>query len=316
VRRPPKAGAPQPRMDHTGELEDEPRAPRAAEAAEDSVPPPAPPATPAERAFEAYPPAPPVVPEEAPARFTEPAPEPAPPPAPAWPDEPRYEPEELPAELQQPPYEYGPYDGGYQAGAYAEEPRGAGFGPIAAVAVVALALMAIGLGAILSGVFSGTASSSPTASAQASLPPTPLPTPLATAVPSESVAPSLAPTPTPTAGPVVFADGFTAEAQPCADQPNSFSGCDSSGSTVSGTAIWVWVGFHKGNDADVITANVIDAGGTTIKDGSVSLSAISCGSSCNGWLRFRFTGLTAGSYGIRIDRNGEFAAASSFTISG
>ena len=222
-------------------------------------------------------------------------------------------PVEPPAWSAEPPYDSGPYDDD-RGGSYEDEPRGGGFGPLAVVAVVALGLMAIGLGAILSGVFSGVASASPS--------PSPTPTISVTATASATAEPTggptstAIPTPVPTAGPVVFADGFTAQTQPCLEQPTSFSGCSSSGSTVSGSSIWVWVGFRKGNDADLITASILDASGATLHDGSVSLSTISCGSSCNGWLRFRFSGLAAGSYGIRIDRNGQLAAESSFTVSG
>jgi hypothetical protein len=255
------------------------------------------------------------VPTEPIAAFVPPPPiEPVAPAPSSWSDEPRHEPEPPRYEPEEPLYEYGPYDGGYQGGGEADEPRGGSFGPLAVVAVVALALMAIGLGAILSGVFSGVASATPSPTPQASVAPSTSPT----LAPTPTVSSTLLPTPTPstTAGPVVFADGFTAQTQPCADQPDSFSGCNSSGSTVSGSSIWVWVGFRKGNDADVITASIIDAAGTTLKDGSVSLSTISCGTTCNGWLRFRFSGLAPGSYGIRIDRNGQLAAQSSFTVTG
>ncbi len=314
--RPAAPNIPTPRVDH---FDAEPTAPPPPEPAPTEPPPPA-----IEQAWASQEPAEPVAPapieepvaEEPIAAFVPPPPiEPVPPAPPSWPDEPRYEPEPPRYEPEEPPYEYGPYDGGYQGGGDGDEPRGGGFGPLAVVAVVALALMAIGLGAILSGVFSGVASASPSPTPPASIAATPSPTLEPTPTLSATAAPT--PTPTTTTGPVVFADGFTAQTQPCAAQPDSFSGCNSSGSTVSGSSIWVWVGFRKGNDADVITASVVDATGTTVKDGSVSLSSISgCGSGCNGWLRYRFTGLAPGSYGIRVDRNGQLAAQSSFTVSG
>ena len=246
----------------------------------------------------------------------EPAEEPAPAPAepvvafvPPSPPEPR--PEEPGYELDESAYRSGSFDGGYRASAYVDEPRGGGFGPLAVVAVVALGLMAIGLGAILSGVFSGVASASPSTSllpsvaATASLTAEPTATPTATQVG----------TAIPTVAPIVPANAFTAQTQPCAAEPVS-SGCNSSGSTVSGDSIWVWVGFRKGNDADLITATVLDSTGGKVNDGTVSLSTIGCGSTCNGWLRFRFSGLTPGNYGIRIDRNGQLVAESSFLVSG
>lgn len=280
ARRPSAPNTPAPRVDHMpADLDAQPVEPAPYEA----------PAPPAEEPLR----------EEPVAAFVPPPAEPASPAPQPWPEE--------------PPYYSGPFDGGYPASAYVEEPRGGGFGPLAVVAVVALGLMAIGLGAILSGVFSGVASASPS--------PTPLPSVAATASPI--LEPTVAPTATqtapstPTVGPVVFADGFTAETQPCAEKPDSFSGCDSSGSTVTGDSIWVWVGFRKGNAADLITATVLDATGGKVGDDSVSLSGI-CGggSSCNGWLYFRFSGLTPGNYGIRIDRNGQLAAESSFAVSG
>ena len=315
ARRPAGHDAQPPRVDRMAEREPEQIEP----------PPPPPPMAPEPAPYEPPPAAiePEVVVEQAPdepvweqppAAYVPPV-EPVAPAAPAWPDESQYEPAEPQYEPQQPPYEYGPYDGGYQASDYADEaPPGGGFGPLAVVAVVALGLMAIGLGVVLSGVFSGVASASPSPS------PTPIASVPATVGPTAepTVAPTTtsAPTPSPTAGPVVFPDGFTAQTQPCADQPDSFSGCDSSGATVSGSSIWVWVGFRKGNDADVITATILDSGGTKVDDGSVTLSTISCGSSCNGWLRFRFTGLTPGNYLIHVDRNGQLAADSSFTVTG
>lgn len=297
ARRPSAPNTPAPRVDHTpADLDAQPVEPAPYEAPAEPAPQePAPPAPPAEEPLRKKPVA----------AFLPPPAEPVFG-APAWPQEPRYQPEE-------PPYYSGPFDGGYPASAYVEEPGGGGFGPLAVVAVVALGLMAIGLGAILSGVFSGVASASPS--------PSPLPSVAATASPT--LEPTVAPTATqtatstPTVGPVVGADGFTAETQPCAEKPDSFSGCDSSGSTVTGDSMWVWVGFRKGNDADLITATVLDATGGKVDDDSVSLSGI-CGggSSCNGWLYFGFTGLTPGNYGIRIDRNGQLAAESRFTVSG
>ena len=248
---------------------------------------------------------------------SEPAEEPAPPPVEPvaafvppstpepWPEEPGYEPDG-------PAYGSGSFDDGYRASAYEDEPRGGGFGPLALVAVVALGLMAIGLGAILSGVFSGVASASPSPSLLPSVAATASPTAEPTATPTTTQAASS----TPTAAPSLSASDFTAQTQPCADEPQLFSGCDSSGSTVSGGSIWVWVGFRKGNDADLITATVLDSTGGKVDDGTVSLSILPCGSSCDGWLKFRFSGLRPGNYRIRIDRNGQKVAESSFVVSG
>jgi len=91
------------------------------------------------------------------------------------------------------------------------------------------------------------------------------------------------------------------------------SGCESSGATVSDGAVWVWIGFRKGNAVDVVSVTIVNAAGATAGEGSVSLSII-CDDTCNGWLRFRFGSLEPGNYGIRVARNGLPAAEASFTV--
>lgn len=191
--------------------------------------------------------------------------------------------------------------------------RGSGMSPLAIGGFVLLGVLAIAVGAFISGIFSGGV-------AQA----TPTPTP------TQSVAPSatLQPTQGPSAGasaagspgatsngsPVAFPDGFTARTQPCAEQPSSQDGCDSSGATVTGGSVWVWVGWRKGNDADVLSVTVLDAAGTSAGDGSLALGSIKCGNSCSGWGYFRFPGLAVGNYTIRVNRNDQFAAQATFTV--
>lgn len=292
MRRSPDPNLSAPLVDHTRpEPEAEPAAPSPEPepaAAEPAPPEPEPVSEPAEE---------PAPPPEEPVAASGPAFVPPSTPEP-WREEPGYEPDESSYGYRPPPYE--------------EEPRGGGFGPLAVVAVVALGLMAIGLGAILSGVFSGVASASPTPGLLPSVAATASPTVEPTATPTTTQAASS----TPTAAPSVPANAFAAETQPCATEPDKASGCDSSGSTVSGDAVWVWIGFRNGSDADLITATVLDSTGGKVDDGTVSLSVIKCGSSCNGWLRFRFSGLTPGKYAIRIDRNGQKVAESSFVVSG
>jgi hypothetical protein len=195
--------------------------------------------------------------------------------------------------------------------------RGSGISPLAIGGFVVLGILAIAVGAFMSGLFSGgVALESPSG------------TPLISSAPSQAAsleptpAASLPPTtPNPSAGggPVVFPDGFTARTEPCAQEPSSQEGCNSSGATISGGSVWVWVGWRNGNNADTIGATIVDAAGTTVADGHIPLSSIGengCGSSCNGWARFKFSGLAIGNYTIRVDRNGTLAAEASFTVTG
>jgi hypothetical protein len=177
-----------------------------------------------------------------------------------------------------------------------------------------LGVLAIAVGAFISGVFSGGV-------AQA----TPSPTPSLTAVPSASIAPTVGPSAGASSpgssnasngSPVPFPDGFTARTQPCAEKPTSQDGCNSSGASVSGGSVWVWVGFRKGNNSDVLGITVVDAAGTTVGDGSKTLASIGCGDSCSGWAWFKFGGLGVGNYTIHVNRNGQPAAEAPFTVTG
>jgi hypothetical protein len=187
--------------------------------------------------------------------------------------------------------------------------------PLAIGGFVLLGILAIAVGAVMAGVFTGgTAVASPTGTPQISIAPS------ATLEPS--VAPSTAPsvpasTPIPSGStPAPFPDGFTARTEPCAEEPASQDGCNSSGSTVSGGSVWVWVGFRKGNDADLLSVTVLNALGQSVGDGSLSLGSIDCGDSCTGWARFRFNGLAVGNYTIKVERNGTPAAEATFTVTG
>jgi hypothetical protein len=53
-----------------------------------------------------------------------------------------------------------------------------------------------------------------------------------------------------------------------------------------------------------------------VGDGSLSLGSISCGDSCSGWGRFKFSSLGVGNYTIRVNRNGQLAAQATFTVTG
>jgi hypothetical protein len=256
---------------------------------------------------------------QAPARiFRQPAPPLSPPPvipppvvppAPAFAQAPPIEPPEQPYDPAEPyDYAYRPADDDWGR-------RPSGMGPLAIGGFVLLGILAIGVGAFMSGLFSGgVAVSSPSG------------TPLVSLAPSISTAPSVPPsvepslpvaTPLPSgATPGPFPDGFTARTEPCAEEPTSQDGCNSSGSTISGGSVWVWIGFRKGNDSDVLHVSILNASGTSVGDGSLSLGSIDCGNSCSGWARFKFSGLTVGSYTIKVDRNDTPAAEATFTVTG
>jgi hypothetical protein len=239
--------------------------------------------------------------------------QPAPPPAP--PIEQAAEPEQ-PFEPSQPYDPAEPYDYRYRPPDDDWGRGGSGMSPLAIGGFVLLGVLAIGVGAFMAGIFGGggVAVESPTSS------------PIVSIAPSATLEPSLAPssapsvpvaTPGPSNGtPVTFPDGFTARTEPCAEEPSSQEGCNSSGATVSGGSVWVWVGFRKGNNADVLSVSVVDAAGTSVGDGSLALGSLKCGDSCSGWGRFRFNSLAVGNYTIEVRRNGELAAKATFTVTG
>jgi hypothetical protein len=256
---------------------------------------------------------PPAADPPAPARiFRQPAAPPPPPvvvPPPVIAQPPPIEPPEQPYNPAEPyDYSYRPPDDDWGR-------RPSGMSPLAIGGFVLLGILAIAVGAFVSGIFSGgVAVSSPSA------------TPLVSLAPSISTAPSVAPsaepslpvaTPVPSGStPGPFPDGFTARTQPCAEEPTSQDGCNSSGATISGGSVWVWIGFRKGNDSDVLHVSILNASGTSVGDGSLSLGSIGCGSSCNGWARFKFSGLSVGNYTIKVDRNDTPAAEATFTVTG
>ncbi len=167
-------------------------------------------------------------------------------------------------------------------------------------------------GALLAGIFSGSPGTGEL---------TDTPSPSATASvavePSESVAPSASAgpsgSPSESGGPVVFPDGFSAEAQPCIPGSASGDGCDSNGAVNSGS-VWIWVGFKNGTQADVIGVTLILPDGST-EDGSIDLAQIGCSPTCpGGWTYFPFSGLPTGTYQVEINRNGEPAGSTSFEV--
>ena len=191
--------------------------------------------------------------------------------------------------------------------------RGSGVSPLAIGGFVLLGVLAIAVGAFVSGIFSGAAVASPS------------PTPVVSVMPSAISEPTVAPTASASVpasstaasgSPGPFADGFTARAQPCAEKPTSADGCGSSGASVSGGTVWAWVGFRKASSSDVLGITVTDASGASVGDGSLPLTSINCTGSCGGWAYFKFGGLAPGNYTIRVNRNGQPAAEARFTVTG
>lgn len=207
------------------------------------------------------------------------------------------------------PYEYDQY----------EEPerRSSGAGAFAILGFLALGVLALFGGAVLAGVFGdddpGVGSASPSPTLVASLAPE-----VSQAAPS-SVAPSVAASPgesAPAASgePVVFPDGFTAEAQPCLPGSAGGTGCNSNGA-VNGGTVDIWVGFKNGTAEDVVGATIVGPDGSTVAEGSIDLARINCGTSCNGWTYFNFRNLTQGTYEVQVTRNGDPASETTFEVS-
>jgi hypothetical protein len=196
-----------------------------------------------------------------------------------------------------------------------EEPsdRRGGLGAVAILGFLALGVLALLSGAVLAGLFGGlgVGSADPTPSPTATAIATAVPTPSASADASGTPAASLSP---PASGePVVFPDGFIAQAQPCIRGSVTPDGCDSNGASNSGS-VDIWVGFENGTGNDVIGATLVAPDGTEV-DGSIDLADIGCTSSCNGYTWFPFEASEPGSYEVRITRNGELAATVTFEVS-
>lgn len=195
------------------------------------------------------------------------------------------------------------------------ERRSSGGGAFAIVGFLALGVLALVGGAILAGLFNGSGTGQVT----------PTETPIATIAPAEPTPAEPTPdqgeaTPVPTpeppdeGEPIVFPDGFTAEAQPCLPGSAGGNGCDSNAVSNSGS-LWVWVGFRNGTQNDVIGADVIGPDGSSVGTGSIDLARIGCRPTCpGGWTYFPFQNLEPGTYEVEITRNGQPAGSTTFEV--
>jgi hypothetical protein len=194
--------------------------------------------------------------------------------------------------------------------------RSSGAGAFAILGFLALGVLALLGGAVLAGVFSGdpgTGAADPTLTPSPSLAESEPPATSQSAAPSAGVSPGASPSAAASGEPVVFPDGFTAEAQPCIVGDADGDGCNSSGATNNGS-VWVWVGFRTGSSDDTLSASVLTSDGTVLANGSIELARINCGRVCNGWTYFPFGGLEPGTYDVVVERNGELAAETQFTV--
>ncbi len=218
--------------------------------------------------------------------------------------------------------------GGYDAGAYRPDGGDPG-GPGRTGVLAVLGFVILGVAARAGGVILFSLMSSSPGAAEASPTPTAVATPSATeeatpgesagASPSSSAAESAGATATPTETSAAVPPDFTAQAQPCATSDMDFHGCTQDGSTVSGSKIWIWVGFRNARSSDVIGVTVLDhADGSSVGDGSIELVNIGCkpDKPCTGYIQMPFSQLGAGDYDIQVSLNETQVATSAFSVTG
>ena len=163
--------------------------------------------------------------------------------------------------------------------------RSSGAGAFAILGFLALGVLALLGGAVLAGVFGGDPSTG-------AVDPTLTPSPTLVREPRADAARERGAklrrerrgerSPAASGEPVVFPDGFTAETQPCVPGSADLDGCDSNGTSNSGT-VWVWVGFQNGTEADVLAAIVAGPdSGTVVGEGAIALERIGCAPTCRG----------------------------------
>ncbi len=208
------------------------------------------------------------------------------------------------------PYEYDEWDDG-------RENRSSGAGAFAILGFLALGVLALLGGAVLAGVFGGdpnVGGNDPTLTPSPSIQESVAPSTDASVAPSADASAAPSGEPPASGDPIEFPDGFSAEAQPCIPGSVTLSGCDSNGASNSGQ-VEIWVGFRNGNSEDVVGASILDPDGDVVGDGSIDLASLRCGSTCNGYTYFLFSGFGPGTYEVRVTRNGEPASSTSFEVS-
>ena len=139
------------------------------------------------------------------------------------------------------PYAYDDWEDGRQR-------RSSGAGAFAILGFLALGVLALGAGAVLAGVFSsdpGVGGIDPTLTPIPSIQESTQPSESASVAPTSDASTSPSSSPAASGEPVVFPDGFTAEAQTCIPGSASTNGCGSNARSNSGS-VWIWVGFAKG----------------------------------------------------------------------
>ena len=196
-----------------------------------------------------------------------------------------------------------------------EEPRRGGASALAIVGLLVLGVAALFAGAMLAGVFNGD---------RAGIGVTPTPSGAGSTAVTPTSSPSIAPTasasgpsstPQGSDGSIAFADGFEAHAAACKPGAADLNGCTKSGAT-NGGDVWIWVGFRRGDASDALSASVETAAGDPVGEGNIDLARIGCKSNCTGWTYFPFENLKAGKYMVRVTRNGDPAARTSFEVKG
>jgi hypothetical protein len=216
---------------------------------------------------------------------------------------------------------YGRDDGGdgYD-GSGGGEPRRSG-------GLAILGFVILGIAALLGGAFFFAVLNSSPGTADASTSPTPTVTateqatptgtggesPTASADSSQSAAGS--PTEVPSAVPA----DFTAQAQPCATGDMDFHGCTDDGTTITGSKVWIWVGFRNARASDVMGVTILQhADGSSVGDGSLELTNIGCTADkpCTGYIQMPFSRLAVGEYDIAVTLNGQQVATSAFSVTG
>ena len=203
------------------------------------------------------------------------------------------------------PYEYEDWDD-------TEERRSSGAGAFAILGFLALGVLALLGGAVLSGLFNGDPGTGAAPSPSPSVSTAPIEA-TATPVPTDDGSPSPAGSPPASGDPVVFPDGFTAESQPCLPGSADLDGCNSNGAENSG-ALDVWVGFRNGAADDVVGVTLVGPDGSVINEGSIELADIDCVAPCRGYAWFPFSGLGPGTYEVQVTRNGDRASSMTFEV--